>query len=282
MKIKPRILSIVICVIVLSFIIYDDMAAQTENKTDSTQVKTSQTQIKKKKKAKKKSASTQPANQNLQNVSTSNVKTDTNTAAIKLISKDTTIAVPVLKKDSVIIPLVLTPKESLNTSDRNQSDTIHSMPSKSGPVDSVTLKLMVMSERLKKAKLKNLDWIAGEWESRDRQSTFEEYWARPLGNSMIGISREVADNKLTSFEYLRLMQTDSGVVYILQPSDRAAMEFKLVELGDEQATFANSLNSFPQRILFYKEANNTLSVRLEGMIGDQRISKNFRYRCVKN
>lgn len=168
---------------------------------------------------------------------------------IALLGNDTFGQIQNEKSDSTISPSVNAP-------------SLQSI-SQSVEVDSVTLILMKMREKVKNATIDDLSWIAGAWELRDRQGIIEEYWMQPSGKSMIGITRNVSENEPLFFEYLRILQTDSGIVYIAQPSGWSPIEFKLVELENEIATFVNPTHDFPQRIIYRKELNNILFVRLE-------------------
>lgn len=148
--------------------------------------------------------------------------------------------------------------------------------------DSMTMLLREISENVKKATVENLEWIAGDWELRDRQCIIEEYWMQPLGESMIGMTRNVSESEPVFFEYFRIQRVDSGIVLVAQPSGKSAVEYKLIELGNEMATFANPLYDYPQRIIYRKEGNNTLFIRLESTIRGQSRSVDVRYHRARH
>lgn len=125
------------------------------------------------------------------------------------------------------------------------STVVGQIQSQSTESDSVTQMLLKMRKQLKKATVDDLDWMAGTWESNDRQSVTDEYWMQPSGTLMIGVTRSISESEPLSFKYLRIQQTDSGIVYIIQPSSGSSTEFKLVELEAEVATFANPICEFP-------------------------------------
>ena len=185
------------------------------------------------------------------------------------------------KRDSAISQSAISPRESTQVTASQPVITPSLQPTpQSVEVDSVTIILMKMHEKVKNATIDDLSWIAGAWELRDRQGIIEEYWMRPSGKSMIGITRNVSENEPLFFEYLRILQTDSGIIYIAQPSGWSPIEFKLVELEDEIATFINPAHDFPQRIIYRKELDNILFVRLEGTLGGKFRTEDLRYRRV--
>lgn len=148
--------------------------------------------------------------------------------------------------------------------------------------DSITMLLTKVSENAKRATVEELEWIAGDWELKDNQCIIEEYWMQPLGESMIGMTRNVSESEPVFVEYFRIQKVDSGIVLVAQPSSKSAIEYRLVELGDGIATFANPFYDYPQRIIYRKEGNSTLFVRLESTIRGQSRSVDVRYHRVRH
>ncbi len=67
---------------------------------------------------------------------------------------------------------------------------------------------------------------------------------------MLGVSRTVKADRMTSFEYLRIVERDGGLVYVAQPGGRTATEFVLTEYDKQRAVFVNPRHDYPQRIVY--------------------------------
>ncbi len=110
-----------------------------------------------------------------------------------------------------------------------------------------------------------LDWMAGRWVGESDGVRIEEVWLEPAGNSMLALSRAVADGRLLEFEFLRLVADESGITYLASPAGLCPpTPFALVELGFRRAVFANADHDFPQKITYWREGD-TLHARVEGV-----------------
>ncbi len=120
------------------------------------------------------------------------------------------------------------------------------------------------------ATINDLAWLAGPWVGTRGESgttTIEERWSPPLGGSMLGVSRTVSKGNLRSFEFLRIVERDSGLVYIAQPGGGAATEFVLTEFDSTKAIFDNPRHDYPKRIKYELSAEGELTTTTGFMIG---------------
>src|SRR5690606_24756649 len=92
-------------------------------------------------------------------------------------------------------------------------------------------------------------------------------WSPPLGGAMLGVSRTVSRGRMTAFEYLRIIERDSGLVYIAQPGGGAPTEFVLTELSTARAVFDNPRHDYPQRIVYELSDEGALSASIGFMKG---------------
>ena len=60
------------------------------------------------------------------------------------------------------------------------------------------------------AKIEDLAWISGDWETASGPMQIEEHWTRVAGGSMIGMGRTIAKGKTVFFEYLRIEARADG------------------------------------------------------------------------
>ena len=100
------------------------------------------------------------------------------------------------------------------------------------------------------ATIGDMEWLTGAWVGTRRSSSIEERWSPPKGGAMLGISRTVKGEKMSGFEFLRIIERDGSLVYVAQPGGRAPTEFVLTKLEKDRAEFVNPRHDYPQRIIY--------------------------------
>ena len=112
------------------------------------------------------------------------------------------------------------------------------------------------------AAIGDLAWLAGAWVGTRGKSSIEERWSPPGGGAMLGVSRTVRGDKMTAFEFLRIVERDGGLVYKAQPGGKPPTEFALTELSGTRAVFENPRHDSPQRIVYELSAEGQLSASI--------------------
>lgn len=116
--------------------------------------------------------------------------------------------------------------------------------------------------------LPELAWLSGYWTSSKDGTVIEELWTNGSGYMMLGVHRDVYANGRSSFEYLRIMRTREGIVYVASPGGRTGTTFTMKENKEQKVIFENLENDFPQRII-YSRTEDTLTARIENEAGDK-------------
>lgn len=109
-----------------------------------------------------------------------------------------------------------------------------------------------------------LAWMTGHWKTTARGSVSEELWMAPGGGMMLAVNRSVSP-KRASFEFIRIAETETGLVYYGSPSGKPAVGFPLEELAGERVAFENPAHDFPQRIIYWRNGDR-LCARVEGTV----------------
>lgn len=114
------------------------------------------------------------------------------------------------------------------------------------------------------ARAESLSWLAGAWSGTDGPLEMEEVWTAPKGGSLLAVHRDVKGGRTVSFEFLRIAETEGGLVYHASPGGKAPTPFALAESGPRRAVFENRAHDFPQRILYWLDDAGALHARIEG------------------
>jgi hypothetical protein len=123
-------------------------------------------------------------------------------------------------------------------------------------------------------------FMQGCWERRAGQGIIEEQWMKPRGGAMLGMSRTVRGDSVVEYEFLRLYERGSRLVYAAQPSGQRPAEFESAASERGAIIFANPAHDFPQRII-YRAAGDSLFARIEGQLNGRERGVDFHYARVR-
>ncbi len=131
-------------------------------------------------------------------------------------------------------------------------------------------------------KIEDLAWMCGDWETSPGRAQIDEHWTSAAGGSMMGVSRTVAGGRTVFYEYLRIEARGADIFYVAHPKARTpGTDFKLVRLVGNEAVFENLTHDFPKRIIYRRNADGTLTARIEGDGTEKEKPQDFIYRAVK-
>jgi hypothetical protein len=125
--------------------------------------------------------------------------------------------------------------------------------------------------------LERLEWMAGCWEAATPRMVIHEQWMRPAGGSMLGMSRTVSGDSTVSHEFMRLVEREGRVVFVVHPSGQAEAEFVATTASETGLTLSNPAHDFPQRILYRAAGTDSLLARIEGTIAGNERAIDFPY-----
>ena len=123
--------------------------------------------------------------------------------------------------------------------------------------------------------------MSGSWEGTAGKASIEEHWTPAAGGTLFGVSRTIAGGKTVAFEFLRIEARADGIFYVAQPGGRPPTDFKLIKLEGQSVMFENLAHDFPQRIIYRKNADETLDARVEGERNGQLSGQDFHFRPAK-
>lgn len=127
--------------------------------------------------------------------------------------------------------------------------------------------LFVISTSLSAQTLADLSWMNGYWVNQENGTASEELWSTSKGGMMIGMNRSIYANGRSSFEFLRIVESEGKIIYLASPGGQSPTPFTLTQSTDKNAVFENMENDFPQRIIYSREGN-TMTARIEDTSGE--------------
>jgi hypothetical protein len=126
------------------------------------------------------------------------------------------------------------------------------------------------------ATVEALAWLAGSWSGTKEGVASEEHWTSPAGGALVGLHKDVANGRMTTFEFLRIAPDAEGrVCYVASPRGAPPTSFCAVELGNRRAVFENRAHDFPQRILYWVDVEERLHARVEGPLDGKEVAEEW-------
>jgi hypothetical protein len=127
-----------------------------------------------------------------------------------------------------------------------------------------------------------ISMLEGHWRQVNKDgSVNDEIWMNNKGNVVIGMSRTV-NGLENSYEYLRLENTKTGVIYIARPQGaEAETGFLLLVVKPDRLVFSNPANEWPQRIEYRRTGPDALEATVSGIDPTKGKVLNFSWTRVK-
>jgi hypothetical protein len=131
--------------------------------------------------------------------------------------------------------------------------------------------------------LRDIAWLAGDWQLTSAAACVEEHWTAWSENMLVGMSRTVAGGRTTSFEFMRIESRADGIFYVAQPGGRPPVDFKLASESAAELTFVNPGHADRlKRVIYRREPDGRLTARIEGENAGAAFSEDYPYRRPPN
>lgn len=114
--------------------------------------------------------------------------------------------------------------------------------------------------------IEKLAWMTGCWEGDSGKRVVEEHWTKPLGQSLLGMSRTVTGGKTVAYEFMRIHLDEANLMFTAQPSGQKEASFRLIRSSDTEIVFENPAHDFPQRVIYRRDSSGGLVGRIEGKL----------------
>jgi hypothetical protein len=136
------------------------------------------------------------------------------------------------------------------------------------------------------AKIADVAWIAGHWESKRPAALLQEHWSEPAGDGMMGMFRWLKKDKTWIYEILAIREEGGSLVFRFRHfSDKMhaweekekPLMFRLVSLTKREAVFENPSGDDPGRYIFSRPDDKTLLVKVGSKKAGTVEFNEFRY-----
>ena len=130
------------------------------------------------------------------------------------------------------------------------------------------------------ARVEQVGWLAGCWETGSPQRLIQEQWTTPRGQTMLGMGRTVRDGRTTEHEFVLLFVKNGRLAYEAHPSQQPSAVFLSKEATETRAVFENPDHDFPQRVGYERQGPDGLLAWIEGSQNGRPKRMEFPYRRV--
>jgi len=140
----------------------------------------------------------------------------------------------------------------------------------------LTLALLTSTARAGDApKLSDMGFLAGCWASKDSQRQIRECYTTPKAGIMQGSGQLIENGKTAFYEFILLSEDNGIVIYTPFPNGKKGPAFPLISFEGGHAVFENMTHDFPKRIIYGKNADGTVTARIEGATPESPGSKQW-------
>jgi len=110
-----------------------------------------------------------------------------------------------------------------------------------------------------------LHWLVGTWKAERQTATVYERWAITDDYRMDGQGFRITQGDTLFTEQVRIQVQDEVLYYVADvPHNLEEVWFRLTRITKDEATFENPQHDFPQVIVYRRESDYKLYVRVEG------------------
>jgi hypothetical protein len=133
------------------------------------------------------------------------------------------------------------------------------------------------------SQIDELSWMLGKWKMETEKSFIFEEWTYSGGKTFEGtgtaVSKRGGDTLFT--EYLTISRFGEEIFYIADVDENSyPVPFKLKAITSNQAVFENWTHDFPQLITYRLFEDGSLSAKVEGKKGSEKVTVDYLFKKV--
>ncbi|HEY6391251.1 MAG TPA: DUF6265 family protein [Bryobacteraceae bacterium] len=140
---------------------------------------------------------------------------------------------------------------------------------------------LTLSAQNTKSSVDQLSFMTGCWAFQSDGSETEEYWTKPSGGAMLGLSRTVRAGKTVFTEYTQIREQNGALSMFVQLGlAKSTTEFRLTKLSANEAVFTSDLEN-PHQLIYRRKDDGSLFARTEGTKNGKAVFEDYPYRRAK-
>jgi len=128
------------------------------------------------------------------------------------------------------------------------------------------------------ADLNSFSWLVGKWVGKYDSIPVFEQWKPAEGKVMFGRGGVLSGKDTVFAEKVQIEERADGLYYVAIVGDQGAIDFKFTKYDNDTAVFENPMHDFPQRVLYYKNADGTFYACVDGKFKGKYVREEFNYR----
>jgi hypothetical protein len=119
--------------------------------------------------------------------------------------------------------------------------------------------------------------MSGCWTTpKGASPEIRECYTAPYAGLIQGSSQTVTNGKTTQVEFIAIRESEEGVTYAPIFNGKALSIFTLSRVEGPIAVFENPQNDFPKKIIYRRDIDKSLVIRLEGARPDEANNQEMR------
>lgn len=109
----------------------------------------------------------------------------------------------------------------------------------------------------------DLGWLQGDWCGEREGVQNEEHWSSAKAGVMLGWHRDIRDDQLAGFEFMRITFDAEGIRFHAQPGGKPETVFPATKHEPGLIVFEQPGHDFPKRVTYRREADGRLYARID-------------------
>ncbi len=124
------------------------------------------------------------------------------------------------------------------------------------------------------AKVNDLNWINGDWVTKENNQKITERWTQVSSQSLNGTQYTIENEDTVAIQAMEVSKKGGRVYYTLKKGPNAkAIEYKLTKMEKDKAVFKNPELDFPSKIVYYKDQDHLVSQAKGQQNGEEKMKE---------
>ncbi|HSI90495.1 MAG TPA: DUF6265 family protein [Adhaeribacter sp.] len=129
--------------------------------------------------------------------------------------------------------------------------------------------------------IEQFGWLVGSWQGKTGNGEMHEYWRKHDEQTLVGEGYFIVKGDTVLREILRIQRIGNFWTYIPVVGKQEPVLFTLKKTENNTWFFENREHDFPQRIVYQRQANNTLLAYIEGTRQGKTVKEEYQLQKMR-